>query len=153
MIKNGLFILVIATALVSCKPNADESLQSLQKLNGTWISTNNTIIYHKWLTNQNELTGHSFSLRKNDTLFFNCYRFKKQNDSLLLIVAPCDNKVNFKSYHQTGGRFNKYVFEAYNDIYPFRITFELINDTLWRYQQENIRGNKVISFQMKKTKP
>ncbi len=153
MIKNGLFILVLATALISCKPNAGESLQSLQKLNGTWVSADNTIIYHKWLANQDQLSGYSFSLRNNDTLFFNCYRFTKQNDSLLLIVANCNSKADAKRYHQTGGRFNNYIFEAYHDVYPYRISFELINDTLWQYKQENIRGNKVITFQMKKTKP
>jgi hypothetical protein len=150
MRKNGLFILILATVLISCKPNADKSMQNLQKINGTWVSADNTIIYYKWVTNQGELSGYSFSLRNNDTLLFNCYRFTKQNDSLMLTVANCNNKVNFERYHQTGGRFNNYIFEAYNNIYPYRISFELINDTLWQYKQENIRGNKVITFQMKK---
>ena len=150
MIKKALFIIVIISVAFSCKPDAHKSLQSLRQLTGTWVSADNTVVYFKFGEVGNELQCSSFSLQNRDTLLIDCYRFVREKENLLLYLNSCSKNSNSKVYHLKKGGFGKFVFEAEDEIYPYRITFKIVDDSLWRYKQENIRGNKNISFTLKR---
>jgi len=150
MIKKALFIIVIIGVAFSCKPDAHKSLQSLRQLTGTWVSANNTVVYFKFGEVGNELQCSSFSLQHGDTLWIDCYRFDEDTDTLLLYMGSCGKSSNSKIYHLEKDWFGKFVFEAKDEVYPYRIVFDLVSDSLWQYKQENIRGNKNISFNLKR---
>ena len=150
MIRKALFIIVIIGVAFSCKPDARKSLQSLRQLKGVWVSINNTLVYFKFEEAGKEFLCNSFSLQNGDTLLIDCYRFDQDADTLLLYMGSCGKSRNSKVYHLEKDWFGKFVFEAEEDIYPYRIVFDLVSDSLWRYKQENIRGNKSISFILKR---
>jgi len=150
MIKKALFIIVLIVAAFSCKPDANKSLQSLRQLTGTWAATDNTVVYFKFEEVSNKLQCSSFSLQNGDTLLIDCYSFDEDTDTLLLYMGLCGKSSNSKVYHLKKDWFGKFVFEATYDVYPYRIVFDRVSDSLWRYEQENIRGNKNISFTLKR---
>ena len=153
MIRRWLPVLLLASALLSCQPDTEQSIVKLEKLTGNWVSAQNTILNFKWDKTANGITGVSYSTQQTDTLFLNRYEIINSNDSLLLMLSSTGRNSTIKRYHLESSWFGKYVFETDKNIYPYRITINLENDTLWQYQQENIRGNKVIAFEFKPAKP
>ena len=142
--------LMLIPMLLSCSPNPDKAFHRLSNLEGDWQSAGGTSIYFKWDLFENDLEGMSYSLHNSDSMFFNRFKMEQQNDTLFLYLKSDSRKKALKKYHLTNDRFNRYVFEAQYDFYPYRIIFSLKNDTLWRYRQENIRSNKAIEFELKK---
>ncbi len=153
MIRRWLPVLLLVSAFLSCQPGTEQSIVKLEKLTGNWVSDQNTILNFKWHKSTSGLAGVSYSVRQTDTLFLNRYEIINSHDSLFLMLSSTGRNSVIKRYHLESSWFGKYVFEADKNIYPYRITINLENDTLWQYQQENIRGNKVITFEFKPAKP
>ena len=153
MIKRWLTALVLISVLLSCSSNPDQSFRRLRSLEGDWTSAGGTTIYFKWKLFENDLEGMSYSLQNHDSILFNRFKIEQQNDTLFLYLKSGNRKKPLKKFHLTDDWFNNYVFEAQHAGYPYRIILSLKNDTLWHYRQENIRGNKTIDFELKKTTP
>jgi len=153
MIKRWLPVLMLAVGIWSCKPDPNQSLRDMSRLKGNWVSTSHTQLFFRWNNLASGLVGVSYSLRKADTLFLNNFELSVINDSLFLDLSSAGGKKQMKRYYLESDHFGKYTFKSKKDIYPFRIAFSFINDTLWSYKQENIRGNKVIEFELKPIKP
>ena len=153
MIKRWLVALILFPVMLSCSPNADKSFHRLSKLEGNWISAKGTTIFFQWKRFENDIEGMSYSLQNRDSIFFNRFKIEPYHDSLFLYLKSDSRKKERKRYRLTNDWFNKYIFETQQDVYPFRITISLKNDTLWHYRQENIRGNKAIDFELKRITP
>ncbi len=153
MIKRWLPVLLLAVGIWSCKSDPNQSLRDMSRLKGSWVSINHTQLFFRWNNSVSGLAGVSYSLRKTDTLFLNRFELSVINDSLFLDLSSAGGKKQTKRYHLESDHFGKYKFKSQQDVYPFRIIFSFENDTLWSYKQENIRGNKVIEFELKPIKP
>ncbi len=153
MIKIRLIVFIVIPLLLSCSPNAKKSFKQLKQLDGDWVSNSGTVVYFKWQKTGDRIKGISFSLQKGDTLFFNRFIIEPKQDTLFLETIPAGRSSQSKQYHLTEGCCSKYVFEAHEDTYPYKITLLLKNDTSWMYKQENIRGHKTIAFDLKKIIP
>ena len=143
-------VLLLLPLLFSCNPNSGKSLKKLEKLQGNWVSIGNTKIFFKWGKIEDKLEGFSYSLQKTDTLFLNSFELAASEDSIFLFLSSPGKKQHREMYYLKSSWFGEYVFESEKDCYPFRITIDLKSSTLWIYRQENIRGNQVIKFKMKR---
>ncbi len=148
-----LMILLLSLLMFSCTTNPRKTYQRLSALKGNWTSSGGTTIFFKWNQVNDGLKGYSYSVQNSDTLYFSRYHFALHNDSLFLLVKPANSGKRTKSYQLVKDRLGEFVFETEKSSYPFRIIFSLENDTLWHYHQENIRGNKVLDFELKKIVP
>jgi len=148
--KQWLIVLIIIPVMLSCSPNTNKSFHKLSKLEGNWVSAKGTTIFFQWKRFEHEMEGMSYTLQNRDSIFFNRFKIIPYNDSLFLYLKSDSRKNKLKKYHLTDDWFSHYIFEAQQNIYPYRITISVKNDTLWQYRQENIRSNKAISFELKK---
>ncbi len=153
MIKGWLIAVLIIPVMVSCTPNAGKSFHQLESLKGNWVSAGGVKVYCRWQKSKSSLNGLFYSLQNADTLFLNRLKMMPQHDTLFLTVQSAKGKMSAKRYRLTKSCCDKFVFKAEKEIYPFKITFAMENDTLWKYRQENIRGNKTIIFDLKKITP
>ena len=148
-----LSLVIVVLFLFSCNPDHRKAFSRLSALKGTWVSTGNTRIYFCWDVTAGEIKGKSFSLLKNDTLLHNLYTVKPVNDTLYLFFVEQHAHQGKLPYMLKKDWWNRFEFEAGKEVYPHRITVDLENDTLWHFRQENIRGKKVIRFDLRYLHP
>ena len=137
-------LLLSAVLLFSCTKSNQSAFELLKNLNGTWKSTGNIIVYDSWVTlNDSTLSGKRFSKIGGDTVFINNFEIKIRKNIITLIIK--ETKYSVKK-----AGLREIYFENGNNIYPEKIIMSYPGDSIYKYRQENSRGNKVIEFKMKK---
>ncbi len=139
-------IFLLITIFYSCTRSGSSAFELLKNLEGTWKSTGNIVVFDSWeKNNDSTLTGKRFSVLNNDTVFINDFELALRKNKVVLFLK----KMKFKTVE--AGR-NEIKFENTASKYPERIIVEYPFDSVYKFREENIRGNKVIEFEMKRVK-
>ncbi len=148
---NAVNILAALFFLTACFNGADKAFGNLsEKLEGDWESSDNIKIFFHWDKKAGGLSGYSYSLTNDDTIFIKKINIYRQNDTLFLLLSDYNTgKYQSKKYFLKSDFLNNYRFKATDDFYPFYLEFDLSKNK-WIYTQTNSRGNKEVKFNLKR---
>ncbi len=144
-------VLLLATAILfsSCSKTPQESFALLKNIEGNWKSTENVIVYDSWkITNDSLVSGRRFSVNGSDTILIENYSLKMENGRFLFEIQKDKKEKMVFPFVKANGK--RAVFEQTEYDYPQRIIIGFPKDSVYRFRQENIRGNKPVSFIMKR---
>ncbi len=150
--KLGMLIFLFSL-LTACNTSAKKTFERFSDLQGSWKAKGNIVLYDRWKQPTDSLlVGQRFSVNGTDTLFLNDFRLEKNNNIVLFGMRSSHTQQPFTFYQRTKTRFGKTYFENKKAAYPNRVIIGLPHDSIYLYRQQNIRGNKVIEFEMKRLK-
>jgi hypothetical protein len=145
-------LLLAAISVSSCSDSPIDQIDSLKRLEGTWVSTGNVLFFEQWeIIDDTTLRGLGYSINNDDTVYNEQLYIQKDSESVnyIAIVWKQNNAepVLFELVKNSSGRFE---FENPVHDYPKRIIYDFMSDTVFRVQLETLRGTKQRNFMMKK---
>lgn len=137
--------------LSSCyHPTPHQSFNDLMVLEGRWSSYEGVKFNESWIVvNDSVLKGTGFSLNGSDTVFSEQLILKRIGDTIFYgaLVKENDSFIYFRIDKATR---NSWVFKNPDHDYPNIIEYKIKNDSLLEATTSNIRGNKKITFKLRK---
>lgn len=147
----GLIVLLSTLVLGSCyRPTARQAFSDLKLLEGDWTTYEGSLFNESWeVINDSLLKGIGFSLLGPDTVFSEKLLLKREGDSVYYGAMTGTNN-SYVFFKLKEANYRNWVFQNPDHDYPNIITYAFGNDTLLEAITSNIRGNKKITFKLKR---
>lgn len=147
----GLIILLGILVLGSCyRPTPRQAFSDLKLLDGDWTTYEGSLFNESWeVINDSLLKGVGFSLLGSDTVFSEKLLLKREGDSVYYGAMTGTNN-SYAFFKLKEAKYRYWVFQNPDHDYPNIITYEFEDDTLLEAITSNIRGNKKITFKLKR---
>ncbi len=146
-----LYFFIFTILFFSCNKTPDEAFVQLKNLRGIWKSTGNIIVFDSWkLLNDSTVVGKRYSVNNNKKIFLSFFLIKNLHDSIFFEKKDFNSKENTMNFYSIKTTNKEIMFTNIKNCYPKRIFISYPEDSLYKYRQENIRGNKPVEFKMKR---